>query len=209
VLKITFLGELHGQYQFDFFCTDCGGYVLAVDGALDDQSGAACKACGAAFGRFGDVKARALAIAHSQRGLNDPVVIGYRFSATLQLRTPYRILRYHGLLFRGPADDLPQIAEQLWQGIWLPETKTFRELGLDVPELPPATMASQIGLVTLDGGELLQFLLLANGIADGHATLDERREAMGRLLKENQWAVLIDKLGGERAFDRRLVEGRQ
>jgi hypothetical protein len=42
------------------------------------------------------------------------------FGATMQLRTPSRILEHHNEFFRGSFDALPRYASELWRGLWLP-----------------------------------------------------------------------------------------
>jgi hypothetical protein len=59
---------------------------------------------------------------------NADIIKGYRFSATLQLRTPLRVLQHHGELQPWSENGLPAYARSLWEGIWLPVTKTWAEL---------------------------------------------------------------------------------
>jgi hypothetical protein len=63
--------------------------------------------------------------------VNDPnadVIKGYEFCATLQLRTPLRVLQHHGEVQQWSESGLPRYAHFLWEGIWLPITKTCAEL---------------------------------------------------------------------------------
>ena len=50
--------------------------------------------------------------------IDDPLVIGYEFCATMQLRTPLVVLRLHGATIP-PEADIPSIDEP-WHGIWAP-----------------------------------------------------------------------------------------
>ncbi|PZR75190.1 MAG: hypothetical protein DLM73_05975 [Chthoniobacterales bacterium] len=67
---------------------------------------------------------------------NADVIKGYRFTATLQLRTPLRILQHHGEVREWSENGLPQYAQSLWEGIWLPVTKTWAELAGPDAKLP-------------------------------------------------------------------------
>jgi hypothetical protein len=42
-------------------------------------------------------------------------------------------------------------------GIWVLRTKSLRELGIDLDDVPPSTMASQWGQIPEDGGDCLAF----------------------------------------------------
>lgn len=57
---------------------------------------------------------------------NADIIVGMCFVATMQLRTPLRILQRHGQVLP-LGSDLPDDFEQ-WMGVWLPKTKTFQEL---------------------------------------------------------------------------------
>lgn len=63
--------------------------------------------------------------------MNDPnadIIKGYQFCATLQLRTPLRVLQHHGEVQQWSESGLPTYAHFLWEGIWLPVTRTWVEL---------------------------------------------------------------------------------
>jgi hypothetical protein len=44
-----------------FTCTNCGGTLLELPDNYTDNSRAKCKSCGIDVGRYGDIKARAMA----------------------------------------------------------------------------------------------------------------------------------------------------
>lgn len=44
----------------EFTCTKCGGSTLTVPDENSDDAIASCKDCGQAFGRWGDIKAKAM-----------------------------------------------------------------------------------------------------------------------------------------------------
>lgn len=95
---------------------------------------------------------------------DETVIYGFRFSATMQRRNTLRVLRMHGRIERKNQSKLPAIIKENWQGIWLPKTKSWHELGLPIDEMPTGTMASEIGPISVDGGDYLRFMLLEKAI---------------------------------------------
>lgn len=75
---------------------------------------------------------------------NEDIIDRVEFIATLHLTTPYSVLIHHGEAFVGPSSKAPQYGDQS-QGIWVPKTKSWRSLGIDLPELPPSQYATDIG----------------------------------------------------------------
>lgn len=75
---------------------------------------------------------------------NEYVLEGVEFIATLQVTTPYSVLVHHGEAFAGPPSKAPQYGTQ-GQGIWIPKTKSWKSLGIDLPEFPPSQHATDIG----------------------------------------------------------------
>ncbi len=128
-----------------------------------------------------------------------PGIRGHRFVATLQLRMPLRVLRLHGVCVPlGQA--LPDCARDLSEGIWVLQTVTFRELGIDIDELPAGDMASEIGPVPADGGEFLVFLKVVRLIVEGHEDLLHRRDKLKAFLRSEHWSETCAKLGGRQAI---------
>lgn len=112
---------------------------------------------------------------------------GHIFVATLQLRTPLRVLKMHGQ--HCPPGEKPRKPARPWQGIWvrcLPGQAQFY-----------GSMASQIGLVPADGGDLLKLLILLREISESPAPTRLRRLRLNALMKFLPWPVLVAKLGGE------------
>lgn len=62
------------------------------------------------------------------------IMAGYTFCATMQLRTPLRVLLRHGEKHQGPKEP-PVIAREQWKGIWIPVSKSWAELGFDLRSL--------------------------------------------------------------------------
>jgi len=54
------------QITIKFECLKCGGTVLERPDDYTDDSIAKCKSCGQEFGRFGDVKAKAMDVAKAE-----------------------------------------------------------------------------------------------------------------------------------------------
>lgn len=100
------------------------------------------------------------------------ILDGYRFSATMQMRTPTSVLCQHGRIEKVPAHKLPRIVKQDWQGIWLPHLKPAEELGSWARDVKGA-MASDVGYVPQDGGDFLRFLLLAHQIVEDGLDRDD------------------------------------
>ncbi|HEX6376367.1 MAG TPA: hypothetical protein VFZ91_11680 [Allosphingosinicella sp.] len=135
---------------------------------------------------------------------NSDIVSGYRFCATLQLRTPLRVLSRHGELHPGVDRQPPPVTEEGWEGIWVPELRTWRELGIDAREMPPGTMASDIGQIPVDGGEYLKFLVAIRTAAEGDESVTGRRTAVVQVLEETRWDDFARAHGGREAVLNKL-----
>jgi len=133
------------------------------------------------------LRKRAKLALRSKSSLQDSedIIKGYRFIATLQLRTPLRVLEHHGKTHPGPEANLPKYGD-LANGIWLPETESWAELGMPgIKEVPNGTMASDIGEVPSDGGKYLKFLKAFRRIVETNVSPEEKREAIKSLPKED------------------------
>lgn len=75
---------------------------------------------------------------------NEDILEGVKFIATLHVTTPHSVLIHHGEVFAGPPSQAPQYGDQS-QGIWIPKTKSWRNLGIDLPDFPPSEHATDIG----------------------------------------------------------------
>ena len=129
---------------------------------------------------------------------------GWRFCATMQLRTPLRVLARHGETHTDRATAPPTIADEAWQGVWVPVSKTFRELGLDVDEAASGTMASHVGPIPADGGTFLPFLKSVRAIVESDRAACERRKRLNTLLADPAVKSTVQKLGGRAAILDRL-----
>jgi hypothetical protein len=103
----------------------------------------------------------------------------------MQLCTPLKWLRRHGEYHVGA--DRPTEALPPEHACWVPVAKSWRDLGIDMDEVPH-TMASQVGYLPADGGDFLPFLteyrMIVEGAADALATLGARTPKYALLLSE-------------------------
>lgn len=118
---------------------------------------------------------------------NEDIITGLRFSATMQSRTPLRVLLRHEEIHTDSTKPPPQIALERWEGMWTPTTKTFRELGLDVDQPPPGDMASEIGPIPRDGGDYLPFLIAVREVVESHDTIEQRIANLNKLALSEKW----------------------
>lgn len=127
---------------------------------------------------------------------NAGVIKGYEFCATLQLRTPLRVLQHHGEVQQWSENGLPKYAHFLREGIWLPITYSWEELAGAHGNIAAARaadsfdhafdkMASDIGPIPQDGGTYLGFLRAFRSIVEFSASPDEKREAIEALSRNH------------------------
>lgn len=124
---------------------------------------------------------------------NQDIYDGLRFSATMQLRTPLRVLLWHGKSHTDKNTEPPKIAIEMWEGMWLPKLRTFRELGVDIDE-PPSTMASHIGPICPQ--EYLPFLIAVREIVERPESIECRSQLLRAKLKDEPYRMYVDKHGG-------------
>jgi len=123
---------------------------------------------------------------------NDDIITGLKFSATLQLRTPLRVLMRHGEIHTDPNTEPPKIAMEMWEGIWTTKTKTFRELGIDVDE-PKGTHASHIGPVLPE--DYIPLLIAIRKIVELDEPIDSRIKKLRAMPMVSDWQTLVDRHG--------------
>lgn len=121
---------------------------------------------------------RAKYLKQSRKLALDNVIYGYQFCATMQMRTPLRVLEQHRRIERCDDTKLPKLIREQWEGIWSIKTRSFREIGIDIDDFPDGQMASEIGPIDADGGDLLRFMILAKRIARCGTDLSEKTELM-------------------------------
>ena len=117
---------------------------------------------------------------------NSDIISGLKFCATMQLRTPLRVLLRHGELFSDLPNEPPQIARAMWEGKWTAHGPSFRELGIELDD-PPSLMTSSIGLIPGDGGDYLKFLIAAREIVESANSIGDRVAALVDEVIRPQW----------------------
>lgn len=130
----------------------------------------------------------------------DDISKGWVFGATIQLRTPLRVLLRHGEIHEGLSDP-PPIAKNQWEGFWTPLLKTFREMGIDLNGTLSldGTMASDVGQIPRNGGEYLTLLMGLREIVESDSAIEQRRQALRGELRKPEWADYCARLGGKQA----------
>ena len=126
---------------------------------------------------------------------------GWKFGATMQLRTPLRVLTRHGEIHEGLTDP-PAIGREQWEGYWTPLPKSHVEMGMPgVPEiLMQHMMASSVGPIPIDGGEYLKFLMRVRAIVEVDSSIENRRTALREELRRQEWQDFCIKLGGNQSI---------
>lgn len=125
---------------------------------------------------------------------------GWVFGATIQMRTPLRVLLRHGEIHEGLSDP-PPIAKSRWEGFWMPRLKTFREMGIDLNELSfESTMASDVGQIPTDGGAYLKLLIGLREVVESESPVEQRRQALRGELRKPEWAEYCARLGGKQTM---------
>lgn len=121
---------------------------------------------------------------------------GVEFEATMQLRTPLRVLLHHGEHYTKNDGRQPKIAHELWEGIWTPKAKplpTYREFGIDVDEVEDIS-ASHIGPIEVK--EYLPFLIEVRKIVELNSSIKSRIKMLQEKPKVGIWKTYVNKHGG-------------
>ena len=124
---------------------------------------------------------------------NQDVITGLQFIATMQLRTPLRVLLRHGEIHTDINTEPPKIAMEMWEGIWTMKTKTYRELGIDIDEIQ-GTHASEIGQILPD--DYLPFLIATRKIVELNDSMENRIAKLREMLPACKWQEFLRKHGG-------------
>jgi len=85
------------------------------------------------------------------------------------------------------------------EGTWVAETKSWRELGIDMDEVP-RTMSSEIGQIPRDGGDFLKFLKAVRAIVEADGQAIGRRKVLSQELARAEWSEFCKLLGGKEAI---------
>ncbi|MGR6438841.1 hypothetical protein ACU42Y_08515 [Proteus mirabilis] len=74
-----------------------------------------------------------------------------------------------------PLHKLPKIIRSEWEGIWIPHTRSWKDMGIDMKEWnTEGSMASQIGQIPSNGGDYLRFLIFTRNIKEAKASSEEK-----------------------------------
>lgn len=122
------------------------------------------------------------------------VLKGWCFHATLQTRTPLRVLRRHGEIHPDPRIAPPVITREDWEGFWRPRTMTWREMGIDIPEFAPGGKAGagEPG----EDGEHLRFLIAVRTVVEDDEPVNERVVRLRTVLADRRHHVFVAREGG-------------
>ena len=123
---------------------------------------------------------------------------GFIFCATLQLRTPLRVLLRHGEICPKSDGQQPQIALEQWEGVWLPKSRTWREMGIDMDEMDEGTHASLIGQIR--PSEYMPFLVAVREIVEMSEPIGYRLQELRKMLSSCPWQNYVEKHGGIEAI---------
>lgn len=116
---------------------------------------------------------------------DDDILDGLVFNATLQLRTPLEVLQHNGEVFKEKNQYPPKYAKELWYGIWLPKTKSYKELGRsDIEEIEEGTSSSDVGTVKVF--EYLPFLIEFRKIVESEKSTDEMIKELYDLVNKSE-----------------------
>jgi hypothetical protein len=125
---------------------------------------------------------------------NQDIIEGLEFCATMQLRTPLRVLLRHGEIHTDINSEPPKIAMEMWEGIWVIKSKPWSELGIDLSELPPPSYASAIGPIHAE--DYLPFLITVRKVVELDDSIEVRINILREKSQEVAWKIFVEKHGG-------------
>ncbi len=88
-------------------------------------------------------------------------------------------LHHHGEFFNGAPNEAPEYEG----GFWIYETKTYRELGLDIDEMEEGHHASDVGPVK--PSDYVPFLKEFRHIVEGRGEIDHKEAKISMLCRKN------------------------
>src|SRR5690625_707992 len=130
---------------------------------------------------------------------HDDLIAGYRFSATMQMRTPLRILKMHGIIVN-KNDPILSTQLEMQHGVWLRELRPLTIDDRTLPIFTSSTMASDIGQIPTNGGDYLRFLIQARTAIESNGSIEDRRQRLKQVLRKDEWSGYINKLWGRQAI---------
>lgn len=132
---------------------------------------------------------------------NQDIIIGLEFHATMQLRTPLRVLKRHGEIHTDINTEQPKITHEMWEGIWIAKTRTFREMGIDIDEFRnDGAIYTSYG-VKIKKSKCLPFLIAIREVVELDESIDSRISKLHES-RENfpNWRSLAGAFGGTDYF---------
>jgi hypothetical protein len=118
---------------------------------------------------------------------NKDLISGIEFIATMQIRTPLRVLLRHGELHSNIDSEPPKIAKEEWEGIWVPKLKMFQEMSA-------GTHASDVGPILVD--DYLPFLITVRKIVESNDSIENRIKMLSEYPMVGGWKTYVEKHGG-------------
>jgi hypothetical protein len=132
----------------------------------------------------------------TRRSQNADLITGFQFIATMQVRTPLRVLLRHGEVHRDINRPLPRIVHEGWEGIWIIKTEASQELSRAyVPGCLSANMSAKIGEIPADG-KYLEFLIAVRTIVEACGSIDSRIGQLLDMLAHKNSRHFANRLGG-------------
>jgi hypothetical protein len=125
---------------------------------------------------------------------NEDLMDGLEFIATLQFRTPLRVLMLNGKKHIDSSIPPPNFDVEPWQGTWVPKLKSWRELGLDIDEPAESASASEIGLI--HRGPYLPFLMAIRKQVESEGSISLRIEKLHAELRKPEWTDFVARHQG-------------
>ena len=125
---------------------------------------------------------------------NVDVIKGMEFCATMQLRTPLRVLLRHGEIHSNINTEPPKIAKEMWEGLWIHQIMTWREMGINIDEMSESTIASDIGQVNEEN--YLPFLLAFRNIVELSEPIDSRIKKLREYPMVGDWQTYVESHDG-------------
>lgn len=126
------------------------------------------------------------------------VVNHFRFSATMQLRTPYCVLERHNETYWDRSCGPPIFIREEWQGIWRPQTDFSERMALR------SMMASEIGAIPTHGGDFHRFLLEIRYLAENTSDPTDRCAVIFRECEKDTWSEFVERMGGPMGISQRF-----
>lgn len=124
---------------------------------------------------------------------NSDVISHYEFYAHPSIRTPLTTLLRHG-----ERTDIGGEMLAFEYGGWYPVTRSFRDIGIDLPDPQPQTVSSPIGLV--DWNRYVRFLTSLKLAATGEGSIEERAFRIDSVCEQVEFSRYTEAMGGVRAI---------